>query len=731
MTGRGLGRHHGDEENAGVRNDLGGTVHGPSVQVGAVHGDVRVLGAPSGGTGPPWQLPPVSRVTNRERELAALDRFRERAVRGEGPTAVTISGLGGVGKTALALHWLHGLRAAVPDGQLFAGLGAQSPDGPVRPGTVLGMFLRALGVPAEGIPGATEERLGLYRSLTAERKLAVLLDDAVSAAQVRPLLPSGTCVAVVTSRWRLPGLSVDGCLALGLDPLGADAAVDLLASTLGDGRVADEPAEARALAGLCAGLPLAVRVVGARLAARPERPLRAMVRALSAERSRLDAMTIEDDHSVRAALDLSHRALPGPAARLYRLLGLHPGTDFGVNAARALCGGPPGEAPAGDLTAGDVPDLLDQLLDANLLLGTGEERYRLHDLVRLHARGLLEAGHGAEDRERALRRLLDHYLASATAAESVLDPHHRSLPRTYGPGEPVAEEFHGDPRAALDWLEREHRTLMAVIGLAREAGVPAAAWQLADAMWPLFTRRKHYESWRTAHREGLAAARDCRDRAAQCRMLTSGGLGELDTGGHTRALEMFDEAARLFRESGDHLGHARTFNYRGLACLGLGRLDEAAELFRRAAEECPRHGDRRAGGLARLNLADTAVRGGRSGLAVTEAARAHGVLVEEGDPYNAARADILLGRALPALGRTEEAGEHLRRAVAALREAKAGYETGRALEALGELAEHLGRTGTARRHYTEALEHYDRLAVPAAEAVRVRLGRLGGPYPGP
>ncbi|WP_244177147.1 tetratricopeptide repeat protein [Streptomyces albus] len=709
-----------------MRNDLGGTVHGPSVQVGAVHGDIRLLGAPSGSTSPPRQLPPVSRVANRESELRALDRFRERAIRGEGPTAVTISGLGGVGKTALALHWLHGIRSTVPDGQLFAGLGAQSPDGPAHPGTVLGMFLRALGVPAEGVPAETEERLGLYRSLTAGRRLAVLLDDAVSAAQVRPLLPSGTCLAVVTSRWRLPGLSVDGCLSMGLDPLGADAAVELLASTLGDGRVRDEPAEARALAGLCAGLPLAVRVVGARLAARPGRPLRAMVRALSDEHSRLDAMTIEDDHSVRAALDLSHRALTGPAARLYRLLALHPGADFGVNAARALSAGPPGEAPAGDIL-----DLLDQLLDANLLFGTGEERYRLHDLVRLHARGLLETEHEPEDRERALRRLLDHYLASATAAECVLDPHHRSLPRTYGPGQPVAEDFHGDPRAALDWLEREHGNLMAAIGLARKADVPAVAWQLADAMWPLFTRRKHYESWRAAHREGLAAARTCGDRAAQCRMLTSGGLGELDTGGHARALEMFNEAARLFRESGDALGHARTLNYRGLACLGLGRLDEAAGFFRRAAEECPRHGDRRAGGLASLNLADTSLRRGDSEPAVTHASRAHEVLAEEGDPYNAARAGILLGRALTGLGRAEEAGERLRRAVAALRESQAGYELARALEALGELAEHLGQNGTARSRYAEALEHYDRLAVPAAGALRARLGRLGGPPSGP
>ncbi len=697
-------------------NELGGTVHGPVVQAGTVHGGIRFGPPPAPPVPPPWQLPPLVRVVDRTRELAALERHRARAARDGRPALAAVTGLGGVGKTTVALRWLYALRPRFPGGQLHADLGAQSPDGPAHPAEVLGRFLRALGVPAPQVPARLAERSALYRSLTAQRRLVVLLDDAATAAQVRPLLPAGANVTAVTSRRRLPGLTVDGCYPLHLDPLAPEAAVELLSDTLADGRVAEQPEDARSLVELCAGLPLAVRVAGARLATRPGRRIGTMVRALAEEHRRLELLALDGDHNVTATLDVSYRSLPPAAARLYRLLGLHPGREFDAPAAEALCGG-----------EGDAPGALDTLHDASLLTDAPGERHRFHDLVRLHAAAKAAQDESPQERAAALRRVADHYLASATRAEEIVDPQHRTMARDYGPSPVVVADVGDGPETALDWLERELPNLMAVLRQARAHGFPTVCWQLADALWPLFLRRKFYDDWRAAHREGLAAARELGDRAAECRMLTSGGLGELGSGHADRALEMFEGAARLFSDAGDGLGHARTLNYRGLALHRLGRPDEAAEFFRRAAGELPAYGDRRAGALAGLNLADVALTTGRADEAVRPAEGARAALHEAGDPYNAARATALLGRAQLALDRLGQAEELLSSALATLRGLAAGLETARVLGALAEAAERRGQPLLARDRCREALDLYTSVGrdrSDEAEALRHRLHRL-------
>ncbi|MFJ6216773.1 ATP-binding protein [Streptomyces sp. NPDC092296] len=697
-------------------------MQGPSLQAGTVYGGIHLGTAQPRDAQQPWQLPPAIRIAGRAAETAALEQLRDQAEQSSGQALIAVSGLGGVGKTVLVLSWLHSNRSRFPDGQLYADLGGNGTAGPVAPDEILGSFLRALGVPSERIPRTAGERAGLYRSLTAGRRLAVLLDDAFTAAQVRPLLPSGRSVAVVTSRWRLTGLSVDGFSALHLEPMGVDEAVELLAVTLDDDRVDRELAEARTLVNLCSGLPLAVRVAGARLAARPQRAITTMVRALAEERDRLDVLAIRGDHAVRATLDLSYRALPEPAARLYRGLGLHPGPHFGAGVAATVLAADPGQ--------GDPVDWLDLLIDASLLSDDGGDRYRLHDLVRLHATAQAAAD-PPEVRAAVRRRILDHYLASATRAEEILDPHHRSLPRELGP-DPVTADFGDDSAGALAWLEAERSNLMAAVHCARRDGFPATAWQLVDAMWPLFVRRKYYADWRAAHLDGLAAAEVCGDPAAVARMLTSGGLGELGAGGHVAALEMFSRAAEILRETGDGLGFARTFNYRGLAFRRLGRSAEAIRCFERAAEECAQYGDVRGAALARLNLAETALapehpQRADAAAAEAQAAAAQAVLSAEQDPYNAARAGVLLGRALLCLGRYDAAEAHLDQAHAELRRMTAGREVAKALETLGELAERRGQPELARTRYEEAALLYGELGAPGAAAARARLDRLGGP----
>ncbi|MCW8096075.1 ATP-binding protein [Streptomyces tauricus] len=709
-------------------NELRGDVYGSVVQAGSVHGGIHI-GAP---TPPvrqtPWQFPPLVRVVDRSSELAALERHRARAARDGRPALAAVSGLGGVGKTTVALSWLHTLRRQFPGGQLHADLGAQSPDGPEHPGEVLARFLRALGVPAQQVPTMLAERTVMYRSLTADRSLVVLLDDAATAAQVRPLLPGGSSVTAVTSRRRLPGLTVDGCYPVHLEPLASDAAVELLTDTLADGRVAEEPENAQTLVELCAGLPLAVRIAGARLAARPGRSIGTMVRSLAAEHQRLEALAIDGDHNVRAALDLSYQALPPSAARLYRLLGLHPGREFDTPVASALLIAEGAEGAAGtEGAAGAAARSLDVLHEASLLVDAGGERHRFHDLVRLHAAARAREDESPEERAAAARRIADHYLASATRAEEIIDPQHRTMARDYGSASVVVADVGPGSEAALDWLERELPNLMAVIHQARSAGFPTVCWQLADALWPLFLRRKFYDDWCAAHREGLAAARDLEDTAAECRMLTSGGVGELGAGNPDRALEMFEQAARLFLGRGDRLGQARTLNYRGLALQRLGRTDEAVAYFARAATELPANGDERAGGLAGLNLADVALATGRAEEAIRHAGVARTTLRDAGDTYNAARATTLLGRAHLVLDRLDQAGDLLSSALATLRAMAADYETARALGSLAEVSERRGRTDLARTHYREALDLYSsvgRSGSDEAEAARCRLRRL-------
>ncbi|MGW3418160.1 ATP-binding protein [Streptomyces phaeochromogenes] len=712
----------------GGHNELSGVVHGPSVQAAVVHGDVHIRTGETAERQLPWQLPPAVRLTDRTAEVERLESHRALAAQRDHPALATVSGLGGVGKTALALAWLHRLRPDFPGGQLYADLCAQAPTGPVEPAQVLGSFLRGLGVPPQQVPDGVADRAALYRSLTADRRIVVLLDDAATAAQVRPLLPGGSNVTLVTSRWRMSGLALEGGYQVHLEPLAPEAAVELLAATLADDRVATQPDDARALVGLCAGLPLAVRVAGARLAARPQRRITTMVRALTAERGRLDALAIDGDHGVRATLDLSYQGLPAEAARLYRLLGVHPGTEFGGGVAGAVLAfagdGTDGDSGSGGARA-DPGELLDVLHDANLLIDIGEDRYRFHDLVRLHATGKAAEDESAAERAAVFRRIADHYLATATRAERAIDPKHPLRERSYGPGPVITEDFGDGIRAALDWLERELPNLMVVIRRARAAGERDITWQLADALGPFFLRRKHYDAWHTSYAEGLAAARELGDRAAECRMLTSGGQGELGRGDAARALEMFEEAARLFAAAGDELGYARTSNYRGLAHQRAGQLDEAAELFEWAAVELPRCGDIRAGGLARLNAADVEFTRGRFPRAAEGALGARTTLLAVDDSYNAARAATLLGRIRLGDGRPDEAERWLLDALAVLREVAAHYETARALDALGEVAELRGQRELAQGHYREALDLYVGVNRPGpADGVRERLRRL-------
>ncbi|WP_345650045.1 ATP-binding protein, partial [Streptomyces tremellae] len=639
-----------------------------------------------------------------------------------GPVLVVVSGPPGIGKTALASRWLAGRERHFPDGQLYADLRGHGDEErpPAAPGEVLGQFLRALG--AARVPVELAEQAALWRTFTAGSRIAVLLDNALSVAQVRPLLPGAAdSLVVVTSRRRLTGLGVDGAAFLPLGALALPDSVDLLTRRIGAERAHREPEATRTVALACGGLPLAMCVAAARLAARPHRSLATLAAALTGADG-VRALRVEGTHTVETALDQSYLRLSPALARGYRLLGLLPLPAVDRTAA----------AVALDLPDAEVEHLLDELTEASLLEAhtagdgdTARERYRFHDLTRAHAARRAAAHDSAQDRHDTVRRLVDHYLGTATAAEALITPTHRTLRRDYAFPPTRPAPFH-DPAGALRWLGEEAADLMTVLRAAAERGWDDAAWQLADALWPLFNRLRSYDLWIEAHRIGLAAARRRGDTEAESRMLTSGGAGLRNAGLHDESVEWVTRAAELADRAGDPVARAQALHDLGQAHRLAGRLAEARTHFAVALRLREEHGLRRGGALTLICLADIDLETGRAEDAFHRLTRARADLLAEGDGYDAARALAFLGRAVALSGRGHTEGEaHLARALDEFAAAGSVHWRARTLELLGESAEERGDTARARDHYTRSLALYEPVSGTDTRRVARRLEHLG------
>ncbi|MFJ1623039.1 AfsR/SARP family transcriptional regulator [Streptomyces sp. NPDC088190] len=459
-------------------------------------------GRPPAPAGPAPRLLPrgVRGFLGRGTELAALDR-----ITGAGNGAVAlVTGPAGVGKTALALQWAHHRQARYPGGTLFAdlrGFGGV----PVEPAETVREFLIALGVPARDLPDSSAAAAALYRELTARRALLVVLDNARGTDQVRSLLPSGTGSAVlVTSRIRLSGLIVEELARpVPLDVLGPVPATELLAAAVGEERVAAEPEAADRLARLCDGLPLALRITAAQLAARPHWRLADLAAELADEQRRLALLSLDEaeESGVAAALRITVQGLPPEAVRLFALLGVVPGPDLERYAAAALLGRDPAVAA----------EALDRLAGAHLVTEYAPGRYSTHDLVRLYARGL-----GTD--EGALLRLLDGYTATALAASLAAEPGEKpccTLPRE-APADAPVRTF-TDRSAALRWYAVERENLAAAVTAARAAGHDDRAWRLAVLQWPYVVWSVR-DGWAPLLEQALEASRLLDDPDAESRV---------------------------------------------------------------------------------------------------------------------------------------------------------------------------------------------------------------------
>ncbi|GAA1082188.1 AfsR/SARP family transcriptional regulator [Kitasatospora arboriphila] len=611
---------------------------GPARQTEAPAGPARPADAP-----PPLLLPrSPAGFTGRPRELAALDAVL--AAPADAPVCL-VTGPAGVGKSALVAHWAQHAAHAFPDGVLFARLGGFAGTVPAAdPVFVLRDFLVALGIRPDDVPRNPVAAESLYRTLLRHRRVLVVLDDALNHGQVRPLLPGAAgCATVVTSRDRLEGLIAGDCARpLLIDRLGPEEGAALLAGVLGADRVAAEPDAVAHLVRLCDGLPLALRLTAARLALRPERPLRRAAEELHDERQRL-ALLAAGDLDLASVLRAGVAQLPAAAAELLGLLAHHLGPDIDLGAAAALPAAAPGETWAA----------LERLVAANLLEERADGRYALHDLVRLYARTLRPA----PDPRRILP-LLDHYLCGALAASGAAVA--GSQPCCALPADvhrPAVEADFADRAAAMAWYATERSTLVAAVGAAADAHHHDRAWRLAVLLWPLVVQQPEVQ-WDAPLGRALDSAVALGDADAESRVRTLLGWVLTEQGRHEEAARHLESAPDLARRAGDTEGEAiATANLAQLHDrLGdparAGRGYERAQLLARDAGSPQTHM------LTTYHLARHHLNDGRPAEALALARHGLDLAPAEQVPARRAMLTDLCGQALLRLGRPAEAAEH-------------------------------------------------------------------------
>lgn len=665
-----------------------------------------------------------------------------------------LAGIGGVGKTTLAVHVAHQARPAFPDGQLYVdlqGAGTRA----AEPETVLGAFLRALGTADSAIPDSLEERAALYRSVLDGRRVLVLLDNAHDAAQVRPLLP-GTpgCAALVTSRVRMVDLA--GAHLVDLDVMSPEEALQLFTRIVGAERVAAERKAALDVVAACGFLPLAIRIAASRLSARRTWTVSVLAAKLADERRRLDELQA-GDLAVKATFELGYGALEPAQARAFRLLGLPDGPDMSLAAAAAVLG----------LPVDATEDLLESLVDTSLLESAAPGRYRYHDLVRLYARSCAERDEQPPgERDLAMSRLLDFYLATVSGAYVIQRPGDQltnHIERVEYPGLTFA-----DRHAARDWLHAEAVCLLACVR--QSAGRAGTLRRAADTLWTAVelaesgTNSKEYETVAAIVRDAARAADDPRTEARALTALAF--VHNVSSSSFDVAVQEAERATELALAADDRLTACWSSNISGVVALYQNRHDAGEAHLTRAIESFRDCADRPGEASALCNLSRIHLATGRTDSAVALAEQGTAMYDAMGHALRGANGRYALGLALTQSGRLSEATDHLQQALRVFRDSRqrlwegmtlfrlaeadlaahkparaaanselaltvlrgigGEWRRGNVLTVLGRALHGIGQLDRAQVCWKDALGIFESLGAPEADAVK---GLLGQPTP--
>jgi DNA-binding SARP family transcriptional activator/tetratricopeptide (TPR) repeat protein len=666
----------------------------------------------------PAQLPPpVATFAGRGAELASLDAIVPRPQ--DSAVISVIAGTAGVGKTTLAVHWAHRVAAHFPDGQLYVNLRGFDPAGPAAdPSQALRGFLDAFAVPPERIPARLEDQVALYRSLLAGRRVLVVLDNARDAEQVRPLLPASPgCLAVVTSRSHLTGLVAgQGAYPLHLDLLPPGEARELLSRRLGSSRVSREPDAVEEIITGCARLPLALTIAAARAAASPSFPLAAVAADLREAGHVLDPFEVGDAATdVRAVFSCSYWALSDGAARLFRLLGLHPGPDITVGAAASLAG----------LAPNRVRALLAELARGYLLTEQRPGRYACHDLLRAYAAEQAQQHETEADRRAAVGRYLEHCLYTACTAAAFLDPFFS--PAVPDPAPETAASAPATTEEALAWFTAERAGLLAAVSLAAGTGQAGHAWRLAWALSTFLLRRGLWSDHTMASQAGLDAVRAAGDTAGEAHCLLLLGLGYARSGRHPEAVPLLDDALRLLEET-DGYGRSRVIAHSSLTWIA--ELEERyGDMLAHAERALQLSWAARDRSMEIMSLGDVGychARLGNYSQAISYCGQALTRSKAAGErSYESASWDSL-GYVYHKLSDYRRSVTCYERSLGLAREIADRFNEAAILDRLGDVHSSAGDHDAARWAWIQSLRTFDEIDHPEGDRIRTKL-RLAGP----
>ncbi|MFF0340890.1 BTAD domain-containing putative transcriptional regulator [Kribbella sp. NPDC004875] len=667
----------------------------------------------------PRQLPPApAGFTGRETELAELDHLTSAPRPSSAPAIVAVHGPGGVGKTALALHWAHRAADQFPDGQLYLNLQGYGPGSPLDADAALDLLLRGLGVSGAQIPSGRQARSALLRTVLADREVLIVLDNARDADHVRPLMPGPAGLVLVTSRSQLRSLAArEGAQRIRLEPFDDQDAAAYLNQTLASHDVHCDAEELAELTRLCGHLPLALAIAAERLTREPTDSVRALSAELAHHPDRLALLDVGEDAdgALRAVFDWSYDVLTPPPARAFRLLGLHPGPDASLEAVAALVAVPPDEAR----------QTLDQLLGAHLV-DQPAQRYQLHDLLREYS---VRLGHELERPEEltaARTRLLDWYTFSALNGKVTLERTESMLDfgRPVDGVRPMSFEY---PGAAVEWFTGERQGLVAAVHSAIEHGHDRAAYRLGYALWPYLVYLRALDDLFETQCLAYDAARRAGDDDAEAVTSHSLGRAYLFRSDADAASKLLDEALRLFELLGDERGRGATLTDLGRTARRRGETDAAVRYHRSAIEVLGPLHDTAKVAHNYLSVAETYLMVDRPGDAVEAARESVALNRLAGERRAESFALETLASALLRRGDHDDAARVASEALELSRDLNDRWSEVGALTSLGQALNARGDTSQAHRQWQQALDILEETGMPGADHLnRTTLTQLLG-----